>query len=471
MPAVDEFVVGAFQLPGNEESAFSLRDATIHSMESLLRKAIFHEDEHGDLAIVFQLMQRRLSCVQRDAWFSSAELSEALHAISAHNSVLRNWHAAVATPSINDVAPPADDDAGYLGAFLLPLVLRDSPQVCGRFALRTDLLGRLVFPDSDWRIEFRQLAQMGDTGNAEPTGVLSRELVLLYLDPFNASFYREDGLRPCLTIPRMCLMRLLANQPYGVAYQVHQPDELDVKLVRTTRFDGLPIRYDPAYFASSENLATAGMVGGVIEQILFGISSFAPDLHTEIRTLVQTVRGYEIPAVDGNLIGSFSDPTQPGVINMNVTFEGDQPRLDPYCFTWFGHELAHTRNYLIDTIAWQEGLAFVRNRCDMTPRIARYGRSFPVRTLIQIPYVHLYEWELLMDAWQSGADSLPWAEVGDPSTMVDEIRAEIADGFDFISRYADLTELGQAALDYQLELYRECKRRWSRIRGGRVYFG
>ena len=470
MPTVDDFVAGAFRLPGHDESRFSLRTRAIHAMESLLREATALEDELGDLAIVFDLMSRRLTRVQRDAWLVSPELAEALHAISAHNSILRRWHEAVATPSINDVAPPADDEAGYLGSFLLPLVLRGSPQVCGRFALRTDLLGRLVFPDTDWRIEFREHSEAGgekqDRGGKQ-SQVLSRELILLYLDPFNACFYREDGSRPCLTIPRVCLMRMLANQPTGIAYEVHQADELDVSLSRTSRFEGTPVRYDPAYFTSEASSGTPGMVGGVIEQILRGISSFAPALHAELCTFIQTIRGYEIPAADGNLIGSFSDPTQPGVMNVNVTFESSEPRLDPYCFTWFGHELAHTRDYLIDTVAWQDGVSFVLNRRDMTPRISRYGRGFPVRTLIQIPYVHLYEWDLLMDAWQSGSDWLSWANVDDPTQKVDEIRAEIADGFAFISRYADLTELGQSALEHQHELYRECKRRWSRIRGGR----
>lgn len=109
-------------------------------------------------------------------------------------------------------------------------------------------------------------------------------------------------------------------------------------------------------------------------------------------------------------------------------------------------------------------MSFVLNRAQLTPRISRYGRSFPIRTLVQIPYVHMYEWDLLMDAYESGIHLLPWVNTEDAVELVADLRGEIADGFEFISRYADLTELGQAALAHQEELYRRCKRRWSRLR-------
>lgn len=459
---VEEFVAGAYLLPGDTtDTGICLQRSAIAAMESLLREATTYEDSLSDLAIVHDLMCRRLTHVQRESWLSSPQLADTLHAISAHNPVLRRWHEAVATPSINDVAPPADDDSGFLGSFVLPLVLRDRPQVCGRFALRTDLLGRIAFPDTDWRLQFSERNDGGDK-------VLSRELILLYLDPLNACFYREDGSKPCLTIPRTCLMRLLANQAIGIAFEAHQPDVVTVKLTRTNRFGQTPIRYDPAYF-TSENADVPGMVGGVIERILAAIAEFSPALHSDMCKYLHAIRGYEISADGDRVIGSFSDPTQPGVMNMNITFEGDEPLLSPNCFTWFGHELAHTKNYLIDTVAFQNDMAFVRNRRDMTPKIARYGRGFPIRTLVQIPYVHMYEWDLLMDAYQSGLHGLPWVNTDDPTELVEEIRAEIADGFYFISKHADLTELGSAALTHQEELYRECKRRWSRLRNGRVF--
>ncbi len=485
MPTVNDFVADVFLLPGEERATtFSLRREAIRSMESLMRQASSFDGESSDLAIVADLIQRRLTPVQRDNWLSSPNWAEALHAISAHNPVLRKWHEAVATPSINDVAPQAEDDAGYLGQFLLPLVLHDSPQVCGRFALRTDLLGRIVFPDSDWRIELREQSSQppaassmtsaettDDAHSGSSQRILARELILLYLDPLNACFYREDGSQPCFSMPRTCLMRLLANQANGIAYDVHQSDTTGVSLSRMSRFDSTPVRYEPAYFIGETPEESAALTGGVIDDILHTIAQFAPELHNEFCTYVHAIRGYGIPPLNGQLIGSFSDPTQPGVMSLNVTFEEQQPLLEPHCFTWFGHELAHTRSYLVDTVAHQSEMAFVRNRRELTPKISRYDRSFPIRTLVQIPYVHMYEWDLLMDAYQSGYFHSATVEGADPNAIVEEIREEIADGFQFIERYADLTELGQNALEHQKELYRDCKRRWSRIGCGRVFFG
>ena len=83
----------------------------------------------------------------------------------------------------------------------------------------------------------------------------------------------------------------------------------------------------------------------------------------------------------------------------------------------------------------------------MTPKIHRYGRRLPVRTLVQIPYVHLYEWELLMDAYEMGLQQLPWVNQQDPVAVVEEIRAEIADGFQLIDQHANLTPLGKLRLN------------------------
>ena len=66
--------------------------------------------------------------------------------------------------------------------------------------------------------------------------------------------------------------------------------------------------------------------------------------------------------------------------------------INALCFTWFGHELGHTKDYLIDTILYREGVALLRNAADWTPSIPRYGHALSVRTLFQVPYVHLYEW-------------------------------------------------------------------------------
>jgi len=261
---------------------------------------------------------------------------------------------------------------------------------------------------------------------------------------------------------RSSLLALLANRSDAVS--IKSIDEVDHVSARVFRLAKLSptTSYEPAHFLETPD--HADIVGGLIQQIMEATQAISPALYAEFCRYINDVRGFEIPNFDGNLIGSFSDPTQPGVMNLNVSFDGDDPCLSPFCFTWFGHELAHTKYYLIDTVAFKNGVRFVQNRSDMTAVISRYGRRLPVRTLVQIPYVHLYEWDLLMDAYEAGIHLLPWVNTEDPVEFVDEIRAEIADGFELISKYAELTTVGKAALQQQERLYRDCKRRWGKLR-------
>ena len=110
------------------------------------------------------------------------------------------------------------------------------------------------------------------------------------------------------------------------------------------------------------------------------------------------MRGWELPAAAYGTIQSFSDPTLPRVMGINVPYgPGDEPRISPLCFTWLGHELGHSKSYLIETILHVRGEALTTNQTDHTNILTRYGRAFSLRTVLQVPYTHLYEWTLLMD--------------------------------------------------------------------------
>lgn len=459
MPTIQEFVTGVYQLPSEATrrdgiaSVFSLSGAVAESMWSILQQASTHEGKLGEIATCYRLMNECLTEVERNEWLVSPHFVESLHAISIRNPHLQEWHQRVATKSFNDVADLADPrDAGYLGVFLTSLAAHDETDFQGRFPLRTDLLGRLTFPATDWLIRITSI---------DSSEVLSREFVLLTVDSGSASFYRDGVSTPFLSIPRDAFLRLLANESDGISAQSYQAGQAASTIFRVAMISDSQVRYDPAYFALEQH---DSIVGGLVEQILLSIRDFSPALFDEFNLYIKSVRGYEIPVIDGNLIGSFSDPTQPGVMNINVTFRNEEPCLSPYSFTWFGHELAHTKNYLIDTVAFHHGLFFVENRSELTRTIPRYGRPLPVRTLVQIPFVHLYEWESLMDAFAAGIHLLPWVNADDPVYLVDELRAEIAEGFELISEYALLTQLGAAALQHQQELYGRCKGRWAKLR-------
>lgn len=152
-------------------------------------------------------------------------------------------------------------------------------------------------------------------------------------------------------------------------------------------------------------------------------------------------------------------------MNINIIYSGDdQPMLDPFCFTWLGHELGHTKHYLIDDAAHEAGWCFLRNPGDRTAPIPRYQRSLAVRTLFQIPYVHLYELALLMAFLERGFAGLPWDVVENPMAFGDDLVAEIREAFDLIGECADLTALGEAAVDHFRALYEGAIAHWACLR-------
>jgi hypothetical protein len=140
--------------------------------------------------------------------------------------------------------------------------------------------------------------------------------------------------------------------------------------------------------------------------------------------------------------------------------ESDEPCIDPFCFTWFGHEMGHTKDYLCDTILYSRGESLVTNGCDWSRPIPRYGRPLAVRTLIQLPYVHLYEWELLMDFFKSDFHGLPWRISDGAGAVGNGFAAELEESFDFIDTWADLTPIGVAAVEHFHELVDKAKDRW-----------
>jgi hypothetical protein len=144
--------------------------------------------------------------------------------------------------------------------------------------------------------------------------------------------------------------------------------------------------------------------------------------------------------------------------------KGHEPCISPFCFTWFGHELGHTKHYLIDMIALEEGCAFVTNHREITGLIPRYGRALSVRGLLQIPYVHLYEWTLLMDFCDQGLEHVPWEVRGDPIAVGDDIQAEICEAFEWIRRCALLTSRGRSLVAWLIELNELACRRWGDVR-------
>jgi hypothetical protein len=71
-------------------------------------------------------------------------------------------------------------------------------------------------------------------------------------------------------------------------------------------------------------------------------------------------------------------------------------------------------------------------------QIPRYRRALSVRTLFQVPYVHLYERALLTDFFEAGFRGLPWRVSADVAAIGDDLAAEIREAFALIIRSRSL---------------------------------
>ena len=372
---------------------------------------------------------------------------------------MANWHRAVADPSIASVCPPADAESAYrLGNSLLPLLLRDDPRWVGRIALRTDVYGRLRFPLSDWNLVL--------CGAEGPSCVLSDELVYASLTRHDVrlSIGGSDE-RELLSMPRDEWLRaIVGNDPQLDGRRIRfAKSDVTTRLQFAGAIPGWRVRYEPVTFCDDQG--HSALTGGVVTAILNAIARHSPAIRSEFHSLMSVVRGWELLAADYGTIQSFSDPTLPRVMGINVTYAADhEPQICPLCFTWFGHELGHTKSYLIETILHVRGEALTTNQFEYTDVIERYGRPLSFRTLLQVPYTHLYEWTLLMDFLDGRFSGLPWEITDDPIAFGNDIHSEIVEAFNRIERGSQLTPCGAAAMSRLHGLCSEALVRWQALR-------
>ncbi len=292
---------------------------------------------------------------------------EGLHRAAGVSRTLANWHRAIAEPSIASVCPPANaESAQRLGNAQLPLFLRDDPQWLGQIALRTDVYGRLRFPLTDWSLVL--------CASDDPRCVLSDESV-------QVSFTRHEvrlsttGLdgRDQLILPRDEWFRAIVGNDPQLDGRRMRFEKGDIK-VRWQYANALPrmrVRYEPVTFSDVDE--HSALTGGIVSAILGAIARHSSAIHNEFNSLMAVVRGWEVPTAAYGTIQSFSDPTLPRVMAMNVTYGADhEPQICPLSFTWFGHELGHTKSYLIETILHVRGEALATNPSEYTDVIERY---------------------------------------------------------------------------------------------------
>ncbi len=460
MSTIDDFVARVFSMPGDPASCkLDLHPLAARAMQSLILRATQAEScRAGPLSQLTELLDR-LPTRDAQRWLTHPLFFSSLHGLSPLNPVLDDWHQRVATPNMADILPADSPQQCTLGNLLLPLLLRDDPEWCGELTLRSDELGRVRFPRSNWSIALYDL-------HAGDEAVMAVEPIQLRVTARQAAFVLTSrSVQPVMTMPRRELMSIVIGLGDGIDVSRFElfNSEVGMSFQLAAQLGNAETRYDPICFMDVEG--HAGCTGAIIAEVLKTIDHHSPTIHHEFEHYIQTIRGFELLRSRDGVVGSFSDPTLPGVMNVNIGYsKNHEPCLSPFCFTWFGHELGHTKNYLIDTIAYEHGCTFVTNHRDESPQIPRYGRALRVRTLIQIPYVHLYEWTMLMDFCVAGLDRLPWEVNEDPIAFGDSIHEEIKESLVLIRDLAQLTSVGESLLTRMIGLIQLASQQWNDIR-------
>jgi hypothetical protein len=382
---------------------------------------------------------------------------EALHALAGVSGDLTDWDLLVAPGCYH--APPDRAGAlarGLLGNVVLGIILRRRRGWCGRLELATDDYARVHVPFCDWVLVVQ---------GAEPGELLAHEPLVLELDAREVRWLLPERLgAPWVTMPREAFDTMFAdNRPLApIPAAAEHGVGPEPRFERAARLGRTRIRFEPI---SAQAPAThARQIGAIVASLLEAIGCNAPAIHDQLCQSIRTIQGFELPPYGAGQIASFSVPTSPGVIGFNVQYTAaDEPQLSPYCFMWLGHELGHTLHYLIDDVAYAHGWQFLENPGERTPPIARYGRSLNVRTLFQVPYVHLFEWWLLVRFMQHHFAGLPWQMFDDARAVGDDLRAEIAEAFAGIDRYARLTPAGGDVVAWLHELVGEVETEWRKL--------
>jgi hypothetical protein len=461
----DRLVSRLFRLPtdGRRQASSILRD-TAEAHRRLLHSAASESTGHGAagrlLPSIAALLDRPPGRLIARRLLVDPAFVEGLHRASGISRVIADWHRRVAEPSIAKVCLPADAESAHrLGNMLLVLQLRDDPTWCGRIALRTDVYGRLRFPLSDWSLSLE--------GPAGSGSVLSDERVTATLSRTDVRFsLGARAGREFFVASRSRFMQMIVgNEPNCDARELRfGSSDVTPRLQFAGAIPGRHVRYEPVTLGGRQG--HAALTGGVVAAALNAIARNSPAIGREFDGLMSAARGWELPAATYGTIQSFSDPTLPRVMGINVPYGPDvEPCICPFCFTWFGHELGHTKSYLIETILHVRGEQLTTNQSDYTDVIERYGRPLSLRTVMQVPYTHLYEWTLLMDFLDRDFAGLPWEIADDPLEFGEDIREEIAEAFDRIEQAAKLTPCGLAAVARLHSLFSEAQVRWQAIRG------
>ncbi|MGD9853890.1 MAG: hypothetical protein AB7U20_02975 [Planctomycetaceae bacterium] len=454
MPTLRAIVDRLFTRPGGPPAESRLLPRAARAHQHLFQREC---QNNARLFAAVPLLRKRSQCRAdhgtRDRLLCHPVFVEGLHRLSLSCPHTQAWHAAVATPSMVDTVAGLCRDGRCLGTIEFALRVLEHCTWEGRLLLTSDLLGRVPFPLSDWSLTLRSADPASDR-------VLAQEPIEVVADRRLVRWQWTGEQTPFLAMtPERC-RRIVADNPecMDAAGIESGSERIAPEFGRALPLCEDGVRYERVHIANSRHAANAA---GIVRTLHESISRNSPGMHRELCTYGSSIRGFELHLETPGIVQSFSDPTLPGVMNFNVPHDDrDEPRVSSLCFTCLAHELAHTKFYLINDIAYDHGWVFVRNGAEMTDEIERYARRLPLRTLFQIPYTHLYEWESLMDFLEVDFTGLSWPIDEDPIAFGADLKAEIAEALALTDEMADMTRLGTEAFARFQELYSESLSRW-----------
>ena len=463
------FLAELYGMPGARHPATSrlrAQAAALHA--SLVRAAAASAEYRGDQAMraLLTFLDAPGSAASKCDLLDHSLLVDALHSAASRCPALRHWDEVVAP---RDAEVPDDGRFAHakLGNVALGLLLKSDPDWCGSIRLACDAFGDVRFATSPWKMSIVDrhdaVATIRDT-QREATEIEVR------LDRHHAQWQlvgNDGGI--FLRMPRRDLVAMItagATHVDACQWQSVHP-KIVARFSLATSLGSTAVRFDPVAFQNARE--HAGMTGAIVESLVLAIRQNSPNMAAELGRLVQSVWGFEIPAACTGTLESFSNPRLPGVIGFNIAYtEAHQPRFNEFCFTWLAHELGHTKQYLIEDVIFASGARCLDNPGDRTPVIPRYRRSVAVRTLFHVPYVHLYEWVVLMDFIEHAYAGLPWNIHDDAIAFGEDLSAEILEAWQGLAMWAQLTSLGGAVIARQHVLYARALARWRRIKADRA---
>jgi hypothetical protein len=406
---------------------------------------------------VGEYLRGSASAAEKRQVLDDPEFVEALHALAGSSAALAAWDAGVAAGCGAATAERAPSACGRLGNVALAVLLRRRRGWCGQIELASDEYGRVHLPFSDWTLVLPDER----SGRQE---LFAHQKLMLELGAHEVEWLAGHDLRTLVRMPRKLFDAMfIENRPIATAAGIEwcgggpRP-----RFQRAVRLGHSGIRFEA--IAGDKCVDHAELTGGIVEILIAAMEQNAPGIYGQLCQCIRTIRGFELPGYAAGHIESFSVPTSPGIIGFNVSYTaGGEPRLSPYSFMCLGHELGHTMHYLIDDVAYLHGWRFVENPADMTPVIARYGRSLRVRTLFQIPYVHLFEWWLLILFLRERFAGLPWRNFDNTYAVGEDVRSEIEESFELLALHARVTQAGAAVVERLRELVDEADRQWREI--------